>query len=118
MQLQQWGATLVALAGYMRIVREPLLAAYAGRIVNIHPSLLPRFPGLHPHRQALEAGVTQSGCTVHLVEPGPVDGGRILRQHSVPVMAGDTEESLAARVLVAEHDTYWRAIADLCRAPV
>ena len=105
-QLVAWGADFVVLAGFMRILTERFVSAYAGRIVNIHPSLLPAFPGLHPHRQALAAGVTESGCTVHRVEPGEVDGGEILAQARVPVVRGDTEDTLAARILAAEHVLY------------
>lgn len=98
----QW----IVLAGYMVILPAPFLDRFAGRIVNIHPSLLPLFPGLHPHQQALDAGVAESGCTVHLVEPGAVDGGRVLAQARVPVCAGDDEDTLAARVLGEEHRLY------------
>ncbi len=106
----------IVLAGWMRILGDRMLERYAGRIVNIHPSLLPAFPGLHPHRQALEAGVCVSGCTVHLVEPGAVDGGRILGQRVVPVFAGDDEAALAARVLTEEHDLYVAVLARLFRS--
>jgi phosphoribosylglycinamide formyltransferase-1 len=100
---------LVCLAGFMRVLGPRFLRAYAGRVVNIHPSLLPAFPGLHAQRQALDYGVRVSGCTVHLVDEG-VDTGPILAQRSVPVLPDDTEESLAARILVQEHDAYWRAL--------
>lgn len=96
----------VVLAGFMRILSDSFVERYAGRIVNIHPSLLPAFPGMHPHRQAIECGVRFSGCTVHLVEPGNVDSGRILDQRVVPVYDGDNEDTLAARVLVQEHQLY------------
>lgn len=96
----------VVLAGFMRILSDSVVERYAGRIVNIHPSLLPAFPGMHPHRQAIETGVRFSGCTVHLVEPGDVDSGRILDQRVVPVYDGETEDTLAARVLVQEHQLY------------
>lgn len=90
----------------MVILPPAFVGRYPDRIVNIHPSLLPEFPGLHPHEQALEAGVSESGCTVHLVEPGEVDGGRILAQARVPVLPDDDAETLAARVLVEEHRLY------------
>ena len=110
-----WAPQWIVLAGFMRILSDGFLDAWAGRIVNIHPSLLPAFPGLHPHRQALERGVSWTGCTVHLVESGEVDGGRILDQVPVPVVLGDTEETLAARVLAAEHELYPRVLSQLFR---
>lgn len=112
-QLRDWGAEWVVLAGFMHILGDGFLAAFSRRVVNIHPSLLPAFPGLHPHRQALAAGVSESGCTVHLVVPGAVDGGPIVAQSAVPVLAGDDEQSLAARVLAAEHDLYPRTLRTL-----
>lgn len=99
----------LALAGYMRVIKEPLLKAFPGRIINIHPSLLPAFRGLEAWRQALEAGVPETGCTVHLVDTG-VDTGRILGQSHVPVLTGDTSESLHARIQVAEHELYPRMV--------
>jgi phosphoribosylglycinamide formyltransferase-1 len=96
---------LVALAGFMRILGDGLVGRHSGRIVNIHPSLLPAFPGLHTHRRALEEGVKLHGCTVHFVTP-QVDRGPIIVQAAVPVRPGDTEESLAARVLRQEHRVY------------
>jgi len=100
---------LVLLAGFMRILSPGFIARYEGRILNIHPSLLPSFPGLHTHRRALEAGVKIHGCTVHLVTP-ELDNGPIVIQAAVPVLAGDTEESLGARVLAAEHRIYPQAV--------
>jgi phosphoribosylglycinamide formyltransferase-1 len=100
---------LVCLAGFMRIVTRTVLDAFPRRVVNIHPSLLPSFPGMHAVRQALAAGVRVSGCTVHFVDEG-TDSGPILVQAAVPVLDGDTEESLAARILVQEHRCYPRAI--------
>jgi phosphoribosylglycinamide formyltransferase-1 len=100
---------LVALAGYMKIVTSVLIKAYADRMMNIHPSLLPAFPGLAAQRQALDWGVKLSGCTVHLVTEG-VDTGPIIRQAAVPVLEGDTEETLAARILIEEHRIYPQAI--------
>jgi phosphoribosylglycinamide formyltransferase-1 len=101
---------LVCLAGFMRILTPDFLKAFPGRVMNIHPALLPSFPGLHAQRQALEHGVKVSGCTVHLVDEG-VDTGPILMQRAVEVLKGDTEESLSARILEQEHQLYWRAIA-------
>lgn len=104
--LQELGADFIVLAGFMRILTDGFVSAWRGRMVNIHPSLLPLFPGLHPHQQAIDAGVKVSGCTVHFVAPGEVDGGPIAAQRSVPVYATDSAESLAARVLVEEHRLY------------
>ena len=101
---------LVVLAGYMRMVKEPLLRAFPHRIVNIHPSLLPKFRGLAAWRQALEAGEKITGCTVHWVDEG-MDTGAILAQREVPVLPGDTPESLHARIQVAEHAIYPEVIA-------
>jgi len=109
-RLKQEKPDLIVCAGYLRIISEPMLQAFSGRIVNIHPSLLPAFPGLRAQRQALEYGVKITGCTVHFVDKG-VDTGKIIAQTSVSVLAGDTEESLSLRILKAEHDLYWRAIA-------
>lgn len=107
--LETHGVGLVCLAGYMRILSPAFVRRFAGRILNVHPSLLPAFPGLHPQRQALEHGVRVAGATVHLVDEG-VDTGPIVLQASVPVLAGDTEASLAARILEAEHRLYPAAI--------
>jgi phosphoribosylglycinamide formyltransferase-1 len=96
---------LVCLAGFMRVLGETFLQRFGGRTLNIHPALLPAFPGLHGPRQALAAGVTQAGATVHLVDAG-VDTGPILAQGTVPVLDGDTEETLAARILAVEHRLY------------
>ncbi len=101
---------LVCLAGFMRILTPVFLRTFPGRVMNIHPALLPSFPGLHAQRQAIEHGVKISGCTVHLVDEG-VDTGRILMQRAVEVLEGDTEDTLSARILVQEHRLYWRAIA-------
>ena len=100
---------LVLLAGFMRILGEDFVRHYQGRLVNIHPSLLPAFPGLHTHAAALAAGVKIHGCTVHFVTPS-LDSGPILIQAAVPVLAGDSEASLAARVLAQEHVIYPRAL--------
>jgi len=102
---------LVALAGYMRILSGAFVARFAGRLVNIHPSLLPAFPGLHTHRRALAAGVKIHGATVHLVT-GALDEGPILAQAAVPVLPGDDEDALAARVLRVEHRLYPAALRE------
>jgi phosphoribosylglycinamide formyltransferase-1 len=108
-ELRARGAELVCLAGFMRIVTSVLLSAFPHRVLNIHPSLLPAFPGMHGVRQALGAGVRVSGCTVHFVDEG-TDSGPIVIQAAVAVLDGDTEELLAARILVQEHRIYPRAI--------
>ncbi len=108
-QLRKYDVGLVALAGYMKIVTRVLIDAYAGRIMNIHPSLLPAFPGLAAQQQALDWGAKVSGCTVHFVEEG-VDMGPIIRQAAVPVLEGDQAESLEARILAEEHRIYPEAI--------
>lgn len=100
---------LVLLAGFMRILTADFVSHYAGRMLNIHPSLLPSFPGLGTHRQALDAGVRLHGATVHFVTP-QLDHGPIVAQAAVPVLADDTEESLARRVLTQEHLLYPRAV--------
>lgn len=100
---------LVVLAGFMRILTSPFVEHYAGRMLNIHPSLLPLFPGMATHRQALEAGVTEHGATVHFVT-AELDHGPAVASATVPVLPGDTEDSLSARVLVQEHLLYPRAI--------
>ncbi len=100
---------LVVLAGFMRILSDGFVRHYAGRLVNIHPSLLPSFPGLHTHRRALEEGVRIHGCTVHFVTP-TLDHGPVIIQAAVPVLDGDTEATLAARVLRQEHRIYPQAV--------
>ncbi|MEK6603816.1 MAG: phosphoribosylglycinamide formyltransferase [Nitrospirota bacterium] len=107
--LRKHDVGLVALAGYMKIVTRVLIDAYANRIMNIHPSLLPSFPGLQAQQQALDWGAKMSGCTVHFVEEG-VDTGPIIQQAAVPVLEGDTAESLEARILAQEHRIYPEAI--------
>jgi phosphoribosylglycinamide formyltransferase 1 len=101
---------IICLAGYMRLLSPEFIATFRNRILNIHPSLLPDFPGLHPHKQALDAAVASSGCTVHFVDE-TLDGGPIIAQRAVPVLPGDTEESLAARILEQEHKLYAEAVA-------
>ena len=100
--LRAHGTELVVLAGFMRLLTPFFVARWRDRLVNIHPSLLPSFPGLHAQRQALAAGVKLAGCTVHFVDEG-TDSGPIIAQSAVPVLLGDTEDSLAARILVEEH---------------
>ena len=104
----------VVLAGFMRIVKGPLLDAFEGRIFNIHPSLLPKYPGLDVQRRALEAGESESGCTVHLVDRG-IDSGRILGQRRVAVLPGDRPEDLAERILVQEHDLFGSVLEEVAR---
>jgi formyltetrahydrofolate-dependent phosphoribosylglycinamide formyltransferase len=106
------GAQFVALAGYMRILSAEFVGLWEGRMVNIHPSLLPRYKGLHTHERALEAGDSHGGCTVHLVT-AELDDGPVLGQSSVAILPGDNAESLAARVLIAEHQLYSRCLAAL-----
>ena len=108
-QLRRYDVELVALAGYMKIVTSVLIEAYANRMMNIHPSLLPAFPGLAAQKQALDWGVKVSGCTVHFVTEG-VDAGPIIRQAALPILEEDTEETLAARILVEEHRIYPQAL--------
>lgn len=100
---------LVCLAGYMRLLSPPFIRAWRGRVLNVHPSLLPAFPGIDAQRQAFEHGVKVSGATVHLVEEA-LDGGPIVLQEAVPVMESDTVDTLAARILEAEHRIYPRAV--------
>lgn len=101
---------ILCLAGYMRLLSADFIRPYAGRILNIHPSLLPLYPGLHTHQRAIDAGDAEAGCTVHLVTEG-MDEGPILAQARVPILPGDTAETLAARVLVEEHKIYARTLA-------
>ncbi len=106
------GARYVALAGYMRILTPEFVGGWEGRMVNIHPSLLPKYKGLHTHDRALEAGDSHGGCTVHLVT-AELDDGPVLGQTAVAIVPGDTADSLAARVLIAEHQLYSRCLAQL-----
>ena len=101
--------TLVALAGFMRVLSPHFIDQYRWKLMNIHPTLLPAFPGLRPHKQTLERGVKVSGCTVHYVDES-VDGGPIILQHALPVLEEDTEETLASRILKFEHRLYSKAI--------
>ena len=107
--IDSYSPDLVVLAGFMRILTDAFVRRYEGRLLNIHPSLLPSFPGLHTHRRALEEGVRVHGCTVHFVTP-QLDHGPVVVQAAVPVLDGDDEASLAARVLVQEHQVYPMAV--------
>jgi formyltetrahydrofolate-dependent phosphoribosylglycinamide formyltransferase len=112
--LSAHGVEVVALAGYMRLLTPWLVNRRAGRMLNIHPSLLPKYPGLDTHARAIAAGDAEAGCSVHIVTEG-VDEGPVLGQSAVPVLAGDTPASLAQRVLAAEHALYPRALTEVCR---
>ena len=109
-KLRTYDPALICLAGFMRILSPVMIRAFPSRILNIHPALLPSFPGLHAQRQALQHGVKVSGCTVHFADEG-VDTGPIILQRTVDVLQGDDEETLSARILEQEHQAYWRAIA-------
>jgi phosphoribosylglycinamide formyltransferase-1 len=111
------GVELLILAGYMRVVKEPLLKRFEGRMINLHPSLLPAFPGLRAWEQALGAGVKETGCTVHWVNE-VVDGGSVIRQMRVPVQKGDTAELLHARIQKAEHRILSEVVRDLAEGKV
>ena len=112
--LDGWKAELVCLAGYMRILSHGFAQRWTGRMLNIHPSLLPLFKGLNPQQQALDAGVRESGCTVHWVIPD-LDNGPPVLQRRVPVLPGDTADTLAARILAEEHVAYPQALAMVAR---
>jgi phosphoribosylglycinamide formyltransferase-1 len=112
--LRDAGVEIVALAGFMRVLKAPMLNAFPRRIVNVHPSLLPKFPGLEAWRQALEAGETLTGCTVHYVDE-EIDHGDVIAQREVPILADDTPERLHARIQIAEHELYPAAIGQICR---
>ena len=111
--LRQAGVHLVVLAGFMRVLHAPMLNAFPRRIINIHPALLPKFPGLEAWKQALTAREAVTGCTVHFVDE-KIDHGQIIAQCEVPILPNDTPESLHARIQVAEHELYPAAIAELC----
>lgn len=113
--LMEHAIDVVALAGYMRLLTPWLVRLWAARMINIHPSLLPKYPGLDTHARAIAAGDAEAGCTVHLVTEG-VDEGPILDQEAVPVLPMDTPESLSQRVRTAEHKLYPRALTAFCRA--
>jgi phosphoribosylglycinamide formyltransferase-1 len=108
--LRQAGVGLVVLAGFMRVLKEPMLAAFPRRIINIHPSLLPKFPGIEAWKQALAAGEKITGCSVHYVDAG-IDSGEVIGQRRVPVLPDDTPESLHARIQIAERELYPEVIA-------
>lgn len=113
-ELDAVSVQVVALAGYMRVLTPWLVGRWSGRMLNIHPSLLPSYPGLDTHARAIAAGDAEAGCTVHIVTDG-VDEGPILARSAVPIVQDDTPASLAKRVLQAEHALYPRALADFCR---
>jgi phosphoribosylglycinamide formyltransferase-1 len=115
--LQAAKVDLIVLAGFMRVLKGDFLRAFAGRIVNIHPSLLPSFPGLEAWKQALDHGVKVAGCTVHFVDAG-VDAGPIIAQQTVPVFENDTPESLHQRIHTAEHELYPQCVAALARREI
>jgi phosphoribosylglycinamide formyltransferase-1 len=115
--LQEARVDLIVLAGFMRVLKGEFLRAFEGRIVNIHPSLLPSFPGLEAWKQALDHGVKVTGCTVHFVDAG-VDAGPIIGQQAVPVLDNDTPESLHARIHAAEHELYPKCVAAIARGEI
>ncbi len=113
--LQDAGVQLVVLAGFMRVLKAPMLGAFPRRIINLHPSLLPKYPGVEAWKQALVAGEKMTGCTVHYVDAG-IDSGEIIAQREVPILPNDTPESLHARIQIAERKLYPEVIAEFCRA--
>ena len=115
--LQEAKVDLIVLAGFMRVLKGEFLRAFEGRIVNVHPSLLPSFPGLEAWKQALDHGVKVAGCTVHFVDAG-VDAGPIIGQQAVPVLDNDTPESLHARIHAAEHELYPKCVAAIARGEI
>ena len=115
LRLKAAGVELVCLAGFLRLVKRPLLDAFPNRILNIHPALLPAYPGLESWKQALDAGEKKAGCTVHLVDEG-MDTGPIILQESVPILSDDTAEALHARIQVIEHRLYPAAIRKVGRS--
>jgi phosphoribosylglycinamide formyltransferase-1 len=115
LRLKEAGVELVCLAGFLRLVKRPLLDAFPNRILNIHPSLLPAYPGLESWKQALDAGEKEAGCTVHFVDDG-MDTGPVILQESVPILSDDTAEILHARIQVLEHRLYPAAIKKVGRA--
>jgi len=112
--LRDAGAKLVILAGFMRVLKSPMLEAFPRRILNIHPALLPKFPGLEAWKQALAAGEKVTGCTVHYVDE-EIDHGDIIAQREVPILPNDTAETLHARIQIAEHELYPATIAEFCQ---
>ncbi len=115
LRLKEAGVELVCLAGFLRLVKRPLLEVFPDRILNIHPSLLPAYPGLESWKQALDAGEKEAGCTVHFVDEG-MDTGPVILQESVPILSDDTAEVLHARIQVIEHRLYPAAIRKVGRA--
>ena len=115
--LQDAKVDLIVLAGFMRVLKGDFLRAFEGRIVNVHPSLLPSFPGLEAWKQALDHGVKATGCTVHFVDAG-VDSGAIIGQQPVPVLDDDTAATLHARIHAAEHELYPRCVAMIARGEI
>ena len=113
LHLEATGADLIALAGFMRVLTPGFVARWSGRMINIHPSLLPKYRGLHTHARAIEAGDAEAGCTVHEVVP-ELDAGPILGQARVPIHAGDTPDALSARVLAREHVLYPAVLRRIC----
>jgi phosphoribosylglycinamide formyltransferase 1 len=111
-QIGSWGTEFVALAGFMRVLSPEFVMLWQGRMINIHPSLLPRYKGLDTHAHALAAGDAEHGCSVHFVTAA-LDDGAVIAQATVPVLPGDTESSLAARVLIEEHKLYAKALAQI-----
>ena len=110
-EIRKAGADYIALAGYMRLLSTEFVEKWEGRMLNIHPSLLPKYKGLHTHERALEAGDSHAGCSVHIVT-AELDDGPVLGQTEVAIIPGDTPDSLAARILIAEHQLYSRTLAD------
>lgn len=116
-ELDRLSPDILCLAGYMRLLSSTFINRYEGRILNIHPSLLPLFPGLHTHQRAIDAGMTEAGCTVHFVTEG-MDEGPVVLQGTVPVLSDDTAETLAARVLRVEHLLYPQALRQVAQGKV
>jgi phosphoribosylglycinamide formyltransferase 1 len=116
-ELQRAKVELIALAGFMRVLKGEFLRTFEGRIINIHPSLLPSFPGLEAWKQAFDYGVKVTGCSVHFVDAG-VDSGPIIAQQTVPVLDSDTPESLHQRIQIAEHELYPKCVAAIARGEV
>jgi len=114
-ELEKAGTEIIALAGFMRVLTPWFVGKWEGRLVNIHPSLLPKYRGLHTHQRAIESGDAEGGCSVHWVSAG-VDEGEVIAQARVPILPGDTEDTLAGRVLVEEHKLYPHALAIACEA--
>jgi len=112
-ELEAAGTEIIALAGFMRVLTPWFVGKWEGRMVNIHPSLLPKYKGLHTHQRAIDAADTEAGATVHWVSPG-VDDGEIIQQASLPILPGDTADTLAARLLPVEHRLYPEALAKAC----